>query len=40
MRYAAEGGIKKAEVYSKATMLARDLINEPPSRMNPEVFGR
>ena len=34
-RYAAEG-IKKADVYSQATMLARDLINEPPSRMNPE----
>jgi leucyl aminopeptidase len=34
-RYAAEG-IQKADVYSKATILARDLINEPPSRMNPE----
>jgi leucyl aminopeptidase len=34
-RYAAEG-VKKAEVYSQATIVARDLINEPPSRMNPE----
>ena len=34
-RFAAEG-VKKADVYSRATMLARDLINEPPSRMNPE----
>jgi leucyl aminopeptidase len=34
-RYAAEG-VQKAKVYSQATMLARDLINEPPSRMNPE----
>ena len=34
-RFAAEG-VKKAEIYSRATMLARDLINEPPSRMNPE----
>jgi len=34
-RFAAEG-IQKAEIYSRATMMARDLINEPPSRMNPE----
>jgi leucyl aminopeptidase len=34
-RYAAEG-IQEADVYSRATILARDLINEPPSRMNPE----
>ena len=27
--------LKKGEIYSQATLLARDLINEPPSRMNP-----
>lgn len=27
--------LKKAKLFSAATMLARDLINEPPSRMNP-----
>jgi len=27
--------VEKARIYSEATMLARDLINEPPSRMNP-----
>src|SRR5439155_9275678 len=33
---AADNTIEKARIYSQATMLARDLINEPPSRMNPE----
>ncbi|HVO33226.1 MAG TPA: leucyl aminopeptidase, partial [Elusimicrobiota bacterium] len=28
--------IEQARIYSEATALARDLINEPPSRMNPE----
>lgn len=28
--------IEKARIYSNATALARDLINEPPSLMNPE----
>ncbi len=29
-------GIERGEFFSAATTLARDLINEPPSRMNPE----
>jgi len=32
----AKAGLKRARIYSEATMLARNLINEPPSRMNPE----
>lgn len=32
----AEEAVRKAGIFSRATMLARDLINEPPSRMNPE----
>ncbi len=28
--------VAKGEIYSRATLLARDLINEPPSRMDPE----
>ena len=32
----ATAAIEKARIYSEATMLARDLINEPPSRMHPE----
>jgi leucyl aminopeptidase len=32
----AAEAVTRAEVYSQATALARDLINEPPSRMNPE----
>src|SRR4029077_6264796 len=28
--------VKKAEIYSQATTLVRDLVNEPPSLMNPE----
>jgi leucyl aminopeptidase len=28
--------IERARLFANATMLARDLINEPPSRMNPE----
>ncbi len=32
----AKKAAQKAKIYSQATMLARDLINEPPSRMNPE----
>jgi leucyl aminopeptidase len=32
----AKEAIRKAQLYSQATQLARDLINEPPSRMNPE----
>ena len=31
-----KGAVEQASIYAKATMLARDLINEPPSRMNPE----
>ncbi len=34
-----QDAIKKADVYSRATVLARDLINEPPSRMNPEILA-
>ncbi len=33
---AAKMALRRAKLYSQATMLARDLINEPPSRMNPE----
>jgi leucyl aminopeptidase len=33
---AIEEAIQKGEIYSRGTLLARDLINEPPSRMNPE----
>ncbi len=33
-------GIERAELFSRATMLARDLINEPPTRMNPEILAR
>jgi leucyl aminopeptidase len=33
---AAAKALEKARLYSQATLLARDLINEPPSRMNPE----
>jgi leucyl aminopeptidase len=29
-------GIDRGRIFAKATTLARDLINEPPSRMNPE----
>lgn len=36
---ALKDAIKKAKLYSQATMLARDLINEPPSRMNPAVLA-
>ena len=32
--------VKKGEIYSQATLLARDLINEPPSRMNPERLSK
>lgn len=32
----AKDAVAKGGIYSRATMLARDLINEPPSRMNPE----
>src|SRR5439155_23256128 len=28
--------VEHGRIYAHATMLARDLINEPPSRMNPE----
>lgn len=31
--------IEKAEIFAKATTVARDLINEPPSRMNPEALA-
>ncbi len=33
---AAGQAIERAGIYSRATLLARDLINEPPSQMNPE----
>ena len=32
----AKKALERAGLYARATMLARDLINEPPSRMNPE----
>lgn len=32
----ARKAIDRARIYSAATMVARDLINEPPSRMNPD----
>jgi len=32
-------GIRRGELFSEATCLARNLINEPPSRMNPEILG-
>ncbi len=32
----AAKAVEKARIYSQATTTARDLINEPPSRMNPE----
>jgi leucyl aminopeptidase len=31
----ADDALKRARVYANGTILARDLINEPPSRMNP-----
>jgi leucyl aminopeptidase len=34
-RRIAEKELTRARLYSEGTMLARDLINEPPSRMNP-----
>src|SRR5262245_46607896 len=37
---AIQDAVEKAEVYSRATTLARDLINEPPSRMNPERLAK
>jgi leucyl aminopeptidase len=33
---AIKKSIERAGVFARATILARDLINEPPSRMNPE----
>jgi len=32
----AQEAVERARIFSQATLLARDLINEPPSRMNPE----
>lgn len=32
----AESAAERARIFSQATNIARDLINEPPSRMNPE----
>ncbi|MFA5974595.1 MAG: leucyl aminopeptidase [Elusimicrobiota bacterium] len=32
----AQKAVERGRLYAQATMRARDLINEPPSRMNPE----
>ncbi len=34
-----KAALRRAKLFSQATMLARDLINEPPSRMNPETLA-
>jgi leucyl aminopeptidase len=35
----AKKAVKRGRIYSEGTMLARNLINEPPSRMNPETLA-
>jgi leucyl aminopeptidase len=36
---ANERAIRKAHLYAQATCMARDMVNEPPNALNPEVLG-
>ncbi len=37
---AAKTAVERAQLFSRSTAISRDLINEPPSRMNPERLAK